>query len=139
MIALAVTVATAVASPCDEAEKGTYLSNVCWLLDDYSRDAFPSHRVASVDPDNCTVTTTRNEVINFMKSDGNVQIILDGTAMCWKLFGKGIHIYPDISKDGGVLLYVPWFLDPAEPLFASPMRLESVAFGHIHNLGAPNR
>ena len=28
---------------------------------------------------------------------------------------------------------------PAEPLFASPMRLESVAFGHIHNLGAPNR
>ena len=103
MIALAVTVATAVASPCDEAEKGTYLSNVCWLLDDYSRDAFPSHRVASVDPDNCTVTTTRNEVINFMKSDGNVQIILDGTAMCWKLFGKGIHIYPDISKDDGSL------------------------------------
>ena len=39
---------------------------------------------------------------------------------------------------GGVLLYVPWFLGPAEPLFASPMRLESVAFGHLDDLGTPN-
>ena len=43
----------------------------------------------------------------------------------------------DLPGPDGVLLYVPWFFDPAEPLFASPMRLESVAFGYVDNLGAP--
>ena len=37
-----------------------------------------------------------------------------------------------------MLLYVPWFFDPAEPLFASPMRLKSVAFGLAEGLGTPN-
>ena len=44
----------------------------------------------------------------------------------------------DLPGPDGVLLYVPWFFDPAEPLFASPMRLESAAFGHVNDLGAPN-
>ena len=26
----------AVAGPCDEAERGTYLSNVCWLVEEFS-------------------------------------------------------------------------------------------------------
>ena len=40
---------------------------------------------------------------------------------------------------GGALLYVPWFLDPGMPHFASLFRLMGVAFDPKESLGASNQ
>lgn len=87
---------SATAGPCRDAERGTYLSNVCWLFEDFSRDAFPSRRVVDADPKNCTVDLNGGEVVHLGRANGNLQIGIDGTAMCWTIYGeRGLSVYPN--------------------------------------------
>ena len=81
---------------CSTAERGTYLSNVCWLFEDFSREAFPSARVVGVDAEACTISLRGNETVHLRRANGNLRIAMDGSAMCWTLIGeRGIHTYPN--------------------------------------------
>ena len=102
------------AAPCDTAQRGTYLSNVCWLID---RMTDGRETITSFNESNCTVSTngTRPFVfgvsqkvsrgIFFSRSNGQYLARLEpryvwvgsqqverGTTgrICWTLYGKGI-------------------------------------------------
>ena len=47
---------TAIAGPCDDAERGTYLSNVCWLIEEFTAKAVTEHKIVAADEAECTVT-----------------------------------------------------------------------------------
>ena len=90
---------------CDTANKGTYLSNVCWLIEDFTRGV-RLHEVVSANQDECTATTEFGQTIYFKRSDGNIQFIREGGKLCWKLFGDGVLEYdPDAEVFGNL---PPW-------------------------------
>lgn len=102
------------AAPCDTAQRGTYLSNVCWLID---RMTDGRETITSFNEAKCTVSTDGSESsifgvsavntkdIFFSRSNGKYlarpesqyvwignQRIESGTTgrICWTLYGKGI-------------------------------------------------
>ena len=53
----------AAAEPCDEAERGTYLSNVCWLVNTHANNRIFVYKrsIAETDEENCTITLVRSQ------------------------------------------------------------------------------
>ena len=94
----------AVAGPCDEAERGTYLSNVCWLVEEFSEQTptFLQPEIASVDETECTVTLTEpylgtaGGMIRFNRGDPkSLSVEQIGTKwLCWHLNGEGVSEGP---------------------------------------------
>ena len=93
----------AAASPCDTARTGTYLSNVCWLVEDYSRHApsFFQARIASMDRKACTVTLTgyyagtAGGKIHFNRAVlRRLKFKVTGRLSCWELSGLGVSKGP---------------------------------------------
>ena len=88
--------ALAETSPCATAKRGTYLSNVCWLFDNFNSGAFPSARIVGADAEECTVSLRGDETVHLRRADGNLRIAIEGTLMCRTLFGeRGIYVYPN--------------------------------------------
>ena len=54
---------SAAAGPCDEAERGTYLSNVCWLVNTHANNrVFVYERsIIEANEENCTITLVRSQ------------------------------------------------------------------------------
>ena len=54
---------SAAAGPCDEAERGTYLSNVCWLVNTHANNrVFVYERsIIEANEQNCTITLVRSQ------------------------------------------------------------------------------
>lgn len=91
VVAVVLTISpTASASPCDTAQRGTYLSNVCWLVHDFSRGALLERPIVAVNENECTVDIKGNHRIFFARSDGNLMVYEFGDYMCWQLTGEGI-------------------------------------------------
>ena len=101
MVVLAATMAsgTALAGPCDDAERGTYLSNVCFLVEEFTEQniLFPIE-VASFDKANCTMTLTERyiglagDTIYFDRAERRRTKVyhFSANATCWHLQGEGV-------------------------------------------------
>lgn len=89
---------TAVAGPCDQAERGTYLSNVCWLIEEFSHDTAFAPTVVSVNEEECSVTVDQDylgfadDIVYFNRGNPkSLDIkITDGRFVCWHLRGEGV-------------------------------------------------
>ena len=85
---------TAVAGPCKEAERGTYLSNVCFLVETFSIRT----EIAKADEDQCTATLTKphsglaGKTIHFDRVDLRQAEMyhISPRVTCWRLRGKGV-------------------------------------------------
>ena len=91
--------ATAVAGPCATAERGTYLSNVCFLTEQFTEEnVLSSVTVASFDKNDCTVTFTKpydglaGDTIYFDRADrGRTEVFrLNRVSRCWRLLGEAV-------------------------------------------------
>ena len=53
----------AVAGLCDTVEKGTYLSNVCWLVNTHANNRVfvYERRIVEADEENCTITLVKSQ------------------------------------------------------------------------------
>lgn len=85
---------TASASPCDTAQRGTYLSNVCWLVHDFTVGGRISRPIVAVNEEKCSVDIFGNHQIFFKQSDGNFRVYEQGGEMCWELYGRDIATFP---------------------------------------------
>ena len=87
---------TASASPCDTAQRGTYLSNVCWLVEKFTEGGYET-KIASVDQEACTVEVTKplwnnDNPIYFNRADPkDIRIEWSEYFTCWRLIGEGVH------------------------------------------------
>ena len=64
MAAAAILLASpAAAGLCDTAERGTYLSNVCWLVNTHANNRLfvYSRSIVEADEENCTITLARSQ------------------------------------------------------------------------------
>ena len=62
---------TAFAGPCEDAERGTYLSNVCWLIEEYTQAAGVNRfLITAADETECTVTLDRGVWIGIGRRGG---------------------------------------------------------------------
>ena len=98
VVATVVSTGTAAAGPCDGAERGTYLSNVCWLLEEFSSRTLFAPKVVSVNKPECTATVAEG-YIGFSEDTvyfdrGNPENIViertSRTVTCWHLYGEGV-------------------------------------------------
>lgn len=117
---------SAFAGPCDTARNGTYLSNVCWLVEDYSRHApsFFQARIASADRKACTVTLTgfyagtAGGVIHFDRANlRSLKFPSMGNVSCWEMIGRGVSEGPYTS--------FPHSFPPAVAIAIQTMRVRS--------------
>ena len=90
---------TATAGPCDEAERGTYLSNVCFLMEDFTQQNFWGRlEVASFNKTDCTVTLTApylglaGDTVYFDRAERRRTRVyhFSADATCWHLEGEGV-------------------------------------------------
>ena len=90
---------TATAGPCDEAERGTYLSNVCFLVEDFTaQNVLWPIEIASFDKENCTVTLTEpylglaGDTVYFNRAERRRTRVyhFSADATCWHLVGEGV-------------------------------------------------
>ena len=103
---------SAVAGPCETAKRGTYLSNVCWLFEDFSA---LKYRVIEADEKNCTVNLERDyrNIDNWdVKKTEGYTLFLDranlkeskvdrsGTTTCLRLRGEKISFYRRYNRGG---------------------------------------
>ena len=95
-----VVAANAEAGPCATAERGTYLSNVCWLIEYFTNGSL---QIAEANAEDCTLSLSqpKNTDVDFMKADGDLRITFEGRhTMCWTLFGiDGIVRHPSYVGD----------------------------------------
>ena len=102
MVALAATMApgTAFSGPCETAERGTYLSNVCWLIEEFS-ERYMALKVVGIDEAACTVTLDRGVPDGTGRRGGNTihfarvapegdDVERDGAFTCWSLEGANV-------------------------------------------------
>lgn len=95
LVALSIS-GTAAASPCDTAQRGTHLSNVCWLVEKFTK-GFWDTKISSVDQGSCTVKLTeplwgRGDTIYFNRADPkDIRIEWSKHFICWFLFGEDVH------------------------------------------------
>ena len=81
---------------CDEAKRGTFLSNVCWLVEEFSENSF-KHEIPSFDEKNCSVRVDRGfgniwDTINFDKADvAAIEIHEKENLICWEMPGEGVR------------------------------------------------
>ena len=89
---------TASAGPCDDAERGTYLSNVCWLIEEFSGGVWLAPKIVSVNERKCTVTVNKDyhgfagDTVYFNRANPN-DLELQRTSsrhICWNLRGDGV-------------------------------------------------
>lgn len=82
------------AGPCDEAERGTYLSNVCFLVEEFSRPLFYRQHIRSADEATCTIVLEENgDTIHFNNGDPDQIKFMpqfEMNAVCWTLRGDGV-------------------------------------------------
>lgn len=87
---------SAAAGPCETAERGTYLSNVCWLVEKFSEKGLPA-RIASADERTCTVRLSKRlgpygDTIYFNRADPkDVKIEWTKYVTCWHMLGEGVN------------------------------------------------
>lgn len=103
----------AVAGLCDTAERGTYLSNVCWLVEDFTEQVPHGFRagIASVDEKACTVTLSEDYggvaggIIHFNRADPNSLAVrpVAPRYLCWEMTGEGVSAGPNRSVLGDLL------------------------------------
>ena len=106
-------VGNAAAEPCDEAKRGTYLSNVCWLVEDFTEQVPHGFRaeIASVNEKACTVTLSEDYggvaggIIHFNRADpGSLTIrSVAPRYLCWEMTGEGVSAGPNRSVFGDLL------------------------------------
>ena len=110
---LAVTLASVVmssgvaAGPCDEAEHGKFLSNVCWLTEELTGGRVT---VESVDAGSCVAVVVRpptfmlsvRETIWFSRADKEYRIRNYQGRQCWSLSGVEVAVTDDAQagRDG---------------------------------------
>ena len=108
------TAACGVASalPCDNAERGTCLSNVCFPIDEFNIKGL-AFKIALANEESCTVTLTEplwnilgtyGATIYFNRANLNeLKIEWDKHVTCWHLTGGGINGkgFDKISLCGG--------------------------------------
>ena len=89
----------ATAGPCDEAERGTYLSNVCFLLEEFTeRNILWPIKVAAFNKEDCTVTLTEpylglaGDTVYFDRAEHRRTRVyhFSPSATCWHLEGEGV-------------------------------------------------
>lgn len=88
------------ALPCDNTERGTYVSNVCFLVDEFNIKGL-AFKIALADEESCTVTLTEplwnmfgtyGATIYFNRANSNeLKIESDKHVTCWHLAGEGIN------------------------------------------------
>ena len=90
---------TAAAGPCDDAERGTYQSNVCFLLEEFTaRNVLFPIEVASFNKADCTVTLTEpylglaGDTVYFDRAERRRTRVyhFSANATCWHLAGEGV-------------------------------------------------
>ena len=87
------------AGPCDEATRGTYASNVCFLLEEFTaRNVLWPIEIASFDRAACTVTLTEpylglaGDTVYFDRAERRRTRVyhFSTAATCWHLVGEGV-------------------------------------------------
>ena len=86
------------ASSCVDAERGTYLSNVCFLVEEFTHRKLFSALIASVNEVDCTVTLAEpylglaGNTIYFNRAERRLTQIYhhDHRTTCWRLEGEGV-------------------------------------------------
>ena len=85
---------TAAAGPCANADRDTYLSNVCFLVEEFSRPLFYSQRIRAADEATCTVVLEETgDTIYFSNGDPDhikYEPVFVMNALCWTLKGDGV-------------------------------------------------
>ena len=90
---------TAVAGPCDDAGRGTYQSNVCFLLEEFTeRNVLWPIEIASFNKEDCTVTLTEpylglaGDTVYFNRAERRRTRVyhFSTNATCWHLAGEGV-------------------------------------------------
>ena len=91
----------AVAGPCDQAGRGTYLSNVCWLIEEFTAKAVTEYKIVAADEAECTVTLDRQVFVwSLFRKQGNVihfnrashrTLEEDRWSSFWTLRGEGVN------------------------------------------------
>ena len=100
LLGMTVVCGTAIALPCDNIERRTYLSNVCFLIDEFNKKGL-AFKIASANEEECTVTLTEplwnlfgtyGSTIYFNRANADeLQIEWDKYMTCWHLSGKGVN------------------------------------------------
>ena len=90
----------AMAGPCATAKSGTYLSNACWLVENFTKKGLPA-KIVSVDEGSCTVKLkdklwnlmgTYGDTIYFNRADPkDVKIEWNRHTTCWHMVGKNVN------------------------------------------------
>ena len=79
---------------CDNAERGTYLSNVCWLVEGFSQPLFYSQKIRAADEATCTIVLEETgDTIYFNNGDPetiDLRSVEVMNVLCWTLKGDGV-------------------------------------------------
>ena len=104
---------SAYAGVCDKAMRGTYGSNVCWLVEEFTKQVPHGFHaeVASFDEEACTVTLkdeyggVAGGVIHFDRADPTTLTVrpVAPRFLCWEMTGEGVSSGPNRSVFGDLL------------------------------------
>ena len=103
----------ALAGVCDGVKKGTYESNVCWLVEEFTKQVPHGFHaeIASFDEEACTVTLgndyggVADGMIHFNRADPTTLTVrpVAPRFLCWEMTGEGVSDGPNRSAFGDLL------------------------------------